>query len=223
VSRAVLTAVAALAAAAVAAAAGPASAHVQITPTVAAPGDSAKFTVLVPGETEAQTTKVELKVPAGVLPFSYNVTPGWKRTLVSAADGSVDRIVWTGRLPRDGFVELSFLAGLPEQPGTLAWKALQTYSDGTVVRWIGAPASEHPAPTTVLKAGAAEQNAGGEGEEKGTAAGATSSSAAAAPAAVASSSSDTSDGGPDWLARGLALAALLGLAATAILRRRPTR
>ncbi|WP_445149695.1 DUF1775 domain-containing protein [Baekduia sp. Peel2402] len=214
--RAVLTAVAAALVAA-----APAAAHVQITPTVAAPGDSAKFTVLVPGETEAQTTKVELKVPAGVLPFSYNVTPGWKRTLVSAADGSVDRIVWTGRLPRDGFVELAFLAGLPEQPGTLAWKALQTYSDGTVVRWIGGPESEHPAPTTVLEAGAAKQNAGGEGEG-------TTRDVAEAPGEAAtsdsSSATDTSaDNGPDWLARALALAALLGLAATTILLRRPTR
>lgn len=207
-----------LTAAAFLAAAVPASAHVQISPSVAAPGDSAKLTVLVPGESEAQTTKVELKVPAGVLPFSYNVTPGWKRTLVSAANGAVDRIVWTGRLPRDGFVELSFLAGLPEQPGTLAWKALQTYSDGTVVRWIGAPESEHPAPTTVLKAGAAPQNAGGEGETQAAVA---SPTAAASPAVAASPTAG--DAGPDWLARALALAALAAFALTATLQVRARR
>ena len=143
-----------------------AQAHIQVTPTVVAPDDPVKFTVLVPGEKTAQTTRVALKMPAGLLPFSYEDPPGWKRTLVKASNGGVDQVVWTGRLAADGFVEFSFLAGTPEKPGSLTWKALQTYSDGSVVRWIGAPDSEQPAPVTQVVGGAPKQNAGGEGRRR---------------------------------------------------------
>ncbi|WP_445152164.1 DUF1775 domain-containing protein [Baekduia sp. Peel2402] len=212
--------------AALAATAGPAFAHIQISPGVVAPGDSAKFTVLIPGESEAETTKVELKVPSGVLPFSYENTPGWKRTLVTASNGSVDRIVWTGRLPHDGFAEFSFLAGMPEQPGTLSWKALQTYSDGKVVRWIGTPDADHPAPTTTIEKDAARQNAGGESAAAGggtaTTAKSTADTADAAPTAPATVGDEGSDA--DWVARGLAIAALLAVAAAAFaLGRRTTK
>jgi uncharacterized protein YcnI len=194
----------ALAAVAVAGSAGPASAHIQMAPATVAPGDSAKFTVLVPGEREQQTTRVALKVPAGVLPFSYENTPGWTRKLVEASNGAVDQIVWTGRLARDGFVELSFLAGMPERAGTLRWRALQTYTDGAVVRWIGTPDSEYPAPVTRIVEGAAKQNAGGEGPESGAAVAEVPLTSDSAPPA--------SDGdGADWVARGLGVAALVAL------------
>ena len=140
----------------------PATAHIQVSPPHAAPGDAVKFTVLVPNESEAVTTKVELKIPSGMLPFSYVDVPGWKRTLVEASNGSVEEIVWTGKLAQDGFVEFSFLAGTPEKPMDLQWKALQSYSDGNVVSWIGAPDTEYPAAVTHLDENAAKQNAGGE-------------------------------------------------------------
>ncbi len=58
-----------------------AAAHIQVSPTVAAPEDAVRFDFLVPGEkTDAQTTKVALKVPAGVLPYSYADPPGWQRS-----------------------------------------------------------------------------------------------------------------------------------------------
>jgi hypothetical protein len=50
----------------------------------------------------------------------------------------------------------SVLAGtLPSNTNQLVFKALQTYSDGTVVSWIeptvkGAPAPEHPTPILKL-------------------------------------------------------------------------
>jgi uncharacterized protein YcnI len=176
-----------------------AQAHIQVTPTVAAPNDPVKFTVLVPGEKTAQTTRVTLKIPAGLLPFSYEDPSGWKRTLVKASNGGVDQVVWTGRLAADGFVEFSFLAGTPEKPGTLIWKALQTYSDGSVVRWIGAPGSEQPAPVTRIVAGAPKQNAGGEG-----------AAPAATPVATVAAT-PASSSGRDWVARILALLALVAL------------
>jgi uncharacterized protein YcnI len=141
-----------------------AAAHIQVSPTVAAPEDAVRFDFLVPGEkTDAQTTKVALKVPAGVLPYSYADPPGWQRKLVKAPDNSVAQIVWIGRLAADGFAEFSVLAATPPKPGTLSWKALQFYSDGEVARWIGSPESDDPAPVTEIVAGAPLQNAGGEG------------------------------------------------------------
>jgi uncharacterized protein YcnI len=188
-----------------------ASAHIQVRPAVVAPSDAVEFTVLVPGERDpAWTTRVELKLPVGLLPFSYGETPGWKRSLIKASNGRVDRIVWTGRLAPDGFAAFSFLAGTPDQPGSLTWKALQTYNDGEVSRWIGAPSSDFPAATTEVVAGAPVQNSGG---ESGT-------GAAAATVQTASTS-------PDWLLRGLAAAALviatLALLLVLIQRRRPVR
>jgi uncharacterized protein YcnI len=144
-----------------------AQAHIQVTPAAVAPNDPVKFTVLVPGERDSDTVKVELQMPSGLLPFSYEDTPGWKRSLVKAANGSVERVVWTGSTPGDGFTEFSFLAGTPENPGELAFKALQTYADGTVVRWIGAPDSDNPAAVVRVEQDAPRQNAGGEAGESG--------------------------------------------------------
>ena len=145
--------------------AGAAQAHIQVSPTVAAPLDSVKFTLLVPGESDANTTKVTLQVPADVLPFSFSDPPGWTRKNNLAANGAIETIEWTGELPTDGFVEFSFIAGTPEKPGVILWKTLQEYSDGTVVRWIGDPGSEEPAAATEISADAPKQNAGGEGDE----------------------------------------------------------
>jgi uncharacterized protein YcnI len=183
------------------AAATPALAHVQVNPTLAAPGDPVMWEVLVPGETDARTVKVELQVPDGVLPFSYEETPGWERKLTLADDQSVDVITWTGRVPADGFVRFSFLAATPEQEGTIEWKAIQTYDDGTEAAWIEGPNSESPAPVTEISASAPRQNAGGEGEGS-----AEESPPAATPAAATTEAASDDDGGAST---GLVIAALV--------------
>ena len=81
---------------ALAASAAPAGAHVQISPTRAAPDDSVLFELLVPNERPQATTQVQVKVPAGVLVYSFEETPGWRRTEAKAADGSVGVITWPG-------------------------------------------------------------------------------------------------------------------------------
>jgi uncharacterized protein YcnI len=197
----------ALAATMIAAGAGAAEAHIQVSPTAAAPDDAVEFRVLIPGEREQETTRVDLKVPNGVLPFSFGQTPGWKRRTIDAPNGAVDRIVWTGRLPHDGFVAFSFLASTPPRPGTIAWKALQTYSDGKIVRWIGPPDSDNPAPTTKILAATARQNAGGESE--GGADGAGQDIAAPSEDTTAVVADASSNDSSDWFARAIALAALL--------------
>lgn len=138
-----------------------AGAHVQVKPLEAAPGDAVEFTVLVPGETAARTVKVALQIPKDVIPFSFGATPGWKLTKQEAADGSIAQLVWRGSMEPDGFTEFRFLASTPEKPTTIVWKAIQTYSDGEVVRWIGSPASEYPASRTVVTESAEVQGAGG--------------------------------------------------------------
>jgi uncharacterized protein YcnI len=204
-----------------------AQAHIQVSPKTAAPGDAVKFTVLVPGERDSETVKVELQMPHDLLPFSYEETPGWKRELVKASNGAVERVVWTGRAPSDGFVEFSFLAGTPEKPGELEFKALQTYADGNVVRWIGAPDADNPAAVVKVDASAAKQNAGGEsaGRDSGGAAPAATATEAAPAATVAATAQD--DGGGDTLALVLGGAGLLlGAVALAVsvrtARRRPS-
>jgi uncharacterized protein YcnI len=187
-----------------------AGAHIQVLPSIVATDDPVKFTVVVPGEQEDSTTSVDLKMPAGLLPFSYEETPGWTRKLVMASNGAVDRVVWTGKLPKDGFVEFSFLAGTPEKAGELVFKALQTYADGSVVRWIGEPKSDHPAPVVEVQNDAPRQNAGGESGSEGASRPAAAASATATPAATVETAAvvSTDDGG-NSLAIALGAAGLL--------------
>jgi hypothetical protein len=185
-----------------------ASAHVQVTPSVVAPNDPVLFTVLVPGELDTGTVEVDLKVPKGVFPFSYEATPGWKRRLVLTPAGLTDRIVWTGRAEPDGLVRFSFLAGSPSRQGPIFWKVIQRYGGGEEAAWIGPPGSEFPASETLVSADAPRANAGGEGRE------------AARPSAPGdlSSGSGLTD---DWIGRGLGILAILlgGTALFFIVRR----
>ena len=141
----------------------PAAAHIQVAPAVAAPGDSVQFELLVPGERRAHTIEVALQIPRGVLAFSFEDESRWHRVVERGGDGSVAVVRWHGDLPGDAFARFAFLAATPERDGDLVWKAVQTYSDGKTVAWIGAPESEHPAAVTRITASAPHQNAGGEG------------------------------------------------------------
>jgi uncharacterized protein len=99
--------------------------------------------------------------------------PGWTHSEVTSKlakpivtdDGdittAVTRVTWTataGGLRPGEFGEFTILAGQLPDVATLTFGALQTYSDGSVVRWIetAAPGSsaepEHPAPTLTLAA-----------------------------------------------------------------------
>jgi hypothetical protein len=130
-----------------------------------------------------------------VLPFSFQDPPGWERTNEEAADGSIAAIRWRGEQAEDGFSRFAFLASTPEQEGEIQWKALQTYDDGHISRWIGAADSENPAAVTTVSASAPRQNAGGEGGEAATegegAATATPSRPSAAPASAPAEDDDS--------------------------------
>jgi periplasmic copper chaperone A len=53
------------------------------------------------------------------------------------------------------FRDFGLSLGMPERPSArLTFKALQTYSSGEVVRWIGPPDADEPAPQVELTAAA---------------------------------------------------------------------
>lgn len=147
--------------------AAPASAHVTVNPSTATQGGYAKLTFRVPAEKpDATTTKVEVDFPTDHPFKSVNVQPhdGWTydKETVTAADGTqaIGSITWTaaagGGVKPGEFDEFNIQLGpLPSDATSLIFKALQTYSDGDVVRWIettpaGGAEPEHPAPVLTL-------------------------------------------------------------------------
>jgi uncharacterized protein YcnI len=192
-----------------------ASAHVTLQPTAGRPADLQRYRVIVPNEREAQaTTGVDLKLPSGITFALVESVPGWRAQVVKRGS-TVGELRWRGgRVPPGGYAELHFIARNPVRTGAIAWKALQRYDDGSVVRWIGSPRSEQPAPVTRLSETAAPVDVvstHGEGAPAGAAGG------TSAPRAAASSLD-----GRDALTLGIAIAAAV-LAAAALglqLRRR---
>jgi uncharacterized protein len=151
-----------------------AGAHITLQPKEAAAGGFTKLDVRVPNEKDnASTTKVDLQLPPGFVFASYAPAPGWtakviKRKLakpVQTDDGEianeVRRIVWSGgKIGPGQFVDFPLSVQIPDKAGRkLTFKALQTYSDGEVVRWIGPPDSERPAPQVAVTAAQAEHGA----------------------------------------------------------------
>jgi periplasmic copper chaperone A len=206
-----------------------AGAHVTLQPDSAPAGGFARLDVRVPNERDdAGTVKVAVQMPPGVATASYEPVPGWtvkvtRERLDEPIDvhgepvtEQVSRVTWTGD-PRAGgiiapgqFQDFGLSLRVPdgEAGQKLTFKALQTYEGGEVVRWIGPPDSEEPAPQVELTAA----------EEEGA-----SAPAAQQPAAPAAGEDDD-DG------NGLAIAALVvgaaGLAAgltALLLGRRRTR
>jgi LPXTG-motif cell wall-anchored protein len=153
--------IAALGALVLALTAAPAAAHVRVTPAKAAPGQSVEFELQVPGEKEAHTIEVALRMPEGVQPSSFERVRGWHRQVDKAADGSVEVVRWHGELARDGVGRFAFVAATPERDSDLVWKAVQRYDDGSEAAWIGPPHSERPAPVTHVGVAAAGETGGG--------------------------------------------------------------
>ena len=205
--------------------AAPASAHVQVRPALVAPGDPVLFEVIVPNERDAHTTEVTLQVPKDLIPFSFAEPEGWTRENKEGADGSLETITWKGELAEDGFARFSFLASTPEQEGEISWKAIQTYDDGSVSRWIGGADSENPAAVTKVSADAPRQNAGGEGAEDASE---STGSATATPAtttggsAIQTSTLTEDDDSPLPLILSIVAVALAAVAVLLQLRRRST-
>jgi uncharacterized protein YcnI len=160
---------------AVAVLAGPAFAHVVITPSSAPAGSAAELTFRVPDEeARAATIELQVKIPTGhpIAQLLIKPVPGWTATVTTATlarpittddgtfDSAVSEVTWKGGTIGPGqFQDFSVSADpLPSGISQLVFKAVQTYSNGDVVRWIdlaqpGEPAPEHPAPILTLTTG----------------------------------------------------------------------
>jgi uncharacterized protein YcnI len=183
--------------------AGPAAAHVTVQPSEAAPGGYAKLAFRVPNEEEAaNTTKLVVQLPTNATfkSVSTKPLPGWTVTKTDTT------ITWEGgKIAPGEFQEFEISVGpLPTDVDALEFKAVQTYDDGDVVRWIDSPVAgggepEHPAPTLKLVADATTPT-------------------------TAPSSDDGGDGGDGGVVGAYvvgALGVLLGGAALVLARRRP--
>lgn len=168
-----LLAVAAAAAVAVLGLGVPASAHVTVSSANATQGGYAKVTFRVPNEKDgAQTVKVEVVMPQDtpIASVSVKPVPGWaaqlERTKLAAPIKTgereitevVSKITWTAEpgaaIAAGQFQEFDVSAGPLPKVDQLVFKALQTYSDNEVVRWIEVPKAgdevDHPAPVLKL-------------------------------------------------------------------------
>lgn len=163
--------------------AGPAFAHVSVQPGEAPKGGYAVVNFKVPNERDdSATVKLEVTLPtdhplASAMP---QPVPGWKVSVTKSKlakpiemhgekiNEAPSKITWTadGKGVEPGqFQQFPVSVGqLPEDADELVFKALQTYDDKEVVRWIeptkeGGPEPENPAP--VLKLTAAEEDGHG--------------------------------------------------------------
>jgi uncharacterized protein YcnI len=156
----------------------PALAHITVTPSSAQAGSAAELTFRVPDEeAKADTVKVDVQIPTDHPIAQLLVKPvqGWTvsvKTITLAKplvtdDGSfsqaVSEVIWSGGQIAPGqFQDFSVSADpLPEGISSLTFKAIQTYSNGDIVRWIdvsqpGTPEPDHPAPVLTLTSGTAE-------------------------------------------------------------------
>ena len=122
--------------------AGVAWAHVVVSPKEV-PADSYQvLTVRAPTEKEIPTTEIRVEVPEGFTVAGVQPVPGWQSEFEE--DGGIIRaITWSGGeiQPRE-FQEFPIQARTPEDTGEYAWRAFQTYDDGSVVEWTGPPEEE---------------------------------------------------------------------------------
>ncbi|MFJ8943846.1 YcnI family protein [Streptomyces sp. NPDC102395] len=222
-----LAAVAAGSAVAVFALSSPAFAHVTVQPEgTAAKGGYAVVNFRVPNERDnASTVKLEVNFPtdaplASVLPQDV---PGWKIAVTKSKLAKpldlhgrqisevVSKVTWTadGKGIEPGRLQQFpvSMGALPEKADQVVFKAIQTYSNKEVVRWIevqekGKEEPDTPAPALTLSDAA-------DGHSHGAAAGDSSDDADdAKPAAAATEASDSS-GGSDTTARVLGVVGIV--------------
>ena len=208
-----------------------AGAHVSLHPNEIPAGAFATVNVRVPGEEPgAYAYKVVMQLPLDFTEVDVENVPGWsaKETItrlrkpVQTPDGPVDEVVsqisWTGDRSKLGRLENGYFAQFPIEMAiprnlagrSLAFKTVESYSNGKSAYWIGSPSASYPAPTINITSpgGVIEDVAG---DEAGPALG-------FVPAPVRPSrSSDTLD------IVAVVLSALALLIAAASLRRRRAR
>ncbi|MFE9806231.1 YcnI family protein [Streptomyces sp. NPDC005548] len=170
--------------------AAPAFAHVSVSPDgAAAKGGYAVVNFKVPNERDdASTTKLEVNLPADHPLASVMPQPvqGWNVEVTKSKldkpvtlhgekiDEAVTKVTWTadGKGIQPGFFQKFPLSvgALPEDTDQLVFKAIQTYDNKEVVRWIepqkeGAEEPENPAPVLALSAATEDHHGSGGAED----------------------------------------------------------
>jgi uncharacterized protein YcnI len=198
-----------------------AAAHVSLNPGEWEAGGFARFDIRVPNERDnAGTVELTVQFPENVISARFQPMPGWERTIEMATldepiveEGEepiterLASVTWSGGTIAPGeFEEFGLSFQVPETPGeALVFPAIQTYSNGEVVRWIGPEDADAPAPIVTVTAPAEEEEAA-----------ATPASGEKAATPAASGSEEDEDGGLATVALILGIAGLAaGLAALA--------
>ncbi|PGH49292.1 YcnI family protein [Streptomyces sp. Ru87] len=182
--------------------AAPAFAHVSVQPGEAEKGGYSTIAFKVPNERDkASTVKLEVTLPAdhplaSVMP---QPVPGWDVDVTKSQldkpieshgdkiDEAVTKVTWSGGKIEPGtFQQFPLSVGaLPEDADQLVFKAVQTYDNDEVVRWIEEPKAdggEVESPAPVLRLTEPEEDDG---------------AAASADAANTGDAEDEAAGGPE--------------------------
>ncbi|MFJ6853992.1 YcnI family protein [Streptomyces sp. NPDC091271] len=206
--------------------AGTASAHVSVQPQgEAAKGGYATVNFKVPNERDnASTVKLEVNFPTDHPLASVSPQPvaGWKIEVTKSKlakplevhgkkiNEAVSKVTWTAD---DSGIEPGFfqqfplsVGQLPEDADQLVFKALQTYSNKEVVRWIEEPTEggeepESPAPVLALTAPAADAHGATAADDK--------SGETEKAKETTASSDDASSSGTDSTARVLGIVGIV--------------
>jgi uncharacterized protein YcnI len=157
---------------------GVASAHVTVVSSDASPGGFGKMTFRVPNEGDtASTVSLRIQIPPEAAMASLRVQPvaGWTATTTTAElDEPLEahgqeistyvsvvefRAVDGGGIRPGEFQEFALSGGPFPEADSLAFPAVQTYSDGSEAAWIeptvaGGEEPERPAPVLTLAAAA---------------------------------------------------------------------
>jgi uncharacterized protein YcnI len=199
----------------------PAMAHVTVQPNEAQTSSFSRFVVRVPNERDdAATTKIQVKFPADLGFVGFQPKAGWTRDVKMRTldkpiemfgekiDEVIDTVTWTGgKIAPGEFDEFGFSAALPSDVGSLQFPAIQTYSSGEKVRWIGPEDAEEPAAhVSLVDLGAPE----GEGQL-----GLLAETSQQVKELQRSESATVEEAGPDW---GVVLGAIgIALGAVAVI------
>jgi uncharacterized protein YcnI len=117
-------------------------AHITVRTDNNKAGGHAVYSVRVPNESEtASTRRIEVQIPKALEASRYEPKSGWEIALAGGMLSAEGGAIGPGQ-----FTEFRFQALNPKQTGTLKFTAIQTYDDGELVHWTGAPGSEAPAP-----------------------------------------------------------------------------
>ncbi|MDT0489375.1 YcnI family protein [Streptomyces griseus] len=172
--------------------AGPAAAHVSVQPQgEAAKGGYATLNFKVPNERDqASTVKLEVNFPADhpLSSVTPEAVPGWKIDITKGKldkplevhgrkiTEAVTKVTWTAdgsEIAPGYFQQFPVSVGqLPENADQLIFKAIQTYDNKEVVRWIEEPTAngeepDSPAPVLKLSAATDDHHGGGAADKSG--------------------------------------------------------